>query len=236
MTLLLEEPIAPSQHPVRTTPLLHDDSLARTLDAVSDELFYGRPISRPARDRLAQWIASRPAGYAGMPRPTDHDFCEGVQLFTGEPISSNAGIAHVLGEEACRALVLLGVRAASVRHALERATRGIVERLDDSGIYCCGRCSAALWRRIAAGGFPDGEARVDRALTALRAGRDRTGRWGAFPFFYTVLALTELCHPLAGEELQHAARRLERYLKSAPRPGKYAQRRRDLAERALTIC
>src|SRR5678816_299998 len=106
------------------------------------------------RDRY--WIASRPPGYAGMPRPTDHDFCEGIELFTGEIVTSNAGIAHVLGEEACRTLILLGVRTAPVRRTLERATAGILARLggNDSGIYCCGRCSAALWRRMAAGGFP----------------------------------------------------------------------------------
>ena len=234
MTLLLEQP--PVRRSARTSTLLHHDSLARTLDAIGDELFYGRVIPRSARERLAHWIASRPSGYAGMPRPTDHDFCEGVELFTGEMVTSNAGIGHVLGEEACRVLVLLGVHTSSVRRTLDRSVAGLLPRLDDSGIYCCGRCSAALWRRMAAGAFPDATERTERAMHALRASRDRHGRWGAFPFFYTVLALTELCHPLACEELKHAAPLLEHFLKSPARPGKFAERRRDLAERALTIC
>ena len=234
MTLLLETP--PTRRPVRTSLLLHDDSLARTLDAINNELFYGRVSPRPARERLAHWIASRPSGYAGMPRPTDHDFCEGIELFTGEIVTSNTGIGHVLGEEACRVLDQLHVHTPSVRRTLERSAAGMLPLLDDSGIYCCARCSVALWRRMATGKFPGAAGRTARAMRVLRASRDRHGRWRAFPFFYTVLALTELCHPLAGEELTHAAPTLERFLKSPARPGKFAERRRHLAERALTIC
>ena len=235
MTLLLDEPIITT--PRRTTPLLHEESLARTVDAVQEQFFYGRPIARAARERLAHWIASRPPGYAGMPRPTDHDFCEGVELFTGETVTSRAGTGHVLGEEACRALLLLEVHTPLVRRTLARSTAGMLERYDGSGHYCCGRCSAAMWRHVAARGFTQvSEDLVPRAMQLLRGRRDGRGRWGAFPFFYTVLALTELCHPLACEELNYAAPLLERCLKSPPRPGKFAQRRRDLAERALTIC
>ena len=115
--------------------LIDKRSLAHTIDLVGDELFFGRPI--PTRDarRVAGWLAGRgglPRSYAGMFAPTARDFAGGIRLFTGERISSGAAVGHILGEEACRTLLLLDADVPEARAALARATRLMDKRLTES--------------------------------------------------------------------------------------------------------
>ena len=84
---------------------------------------------------MAIWLAGRQGlsgSYAGMFAPTSTDYAEGIRLFTGERIASGAATGHILGEEACRALLLLDVDIEKVRLALGRATRSMNDRLDQS--------------------------------------------------------------------------------------------------------
>ncbi|MFB3883132.1 MAG: hypothetical protein ACE149_17830 [Armatimonadota bacterium] len=223
--------------------LIDRRSLAVTLDRVNDALFSGRAIPRSARSEAAAWIAGRqglPGCYADMFAPTKQDFA-GAHLFTGEAIASRAATAHVLGEEAMRALRLLGITSPAVIGALARAKDGMEARLGGGasqpvGLYCCGTCSCAYWRNLAAGGLDHGEARLAQGMKGLKARRLGTGRWRVFPFFYTVLALTEIELPGARAELHYAAPVLERYLQSATTGNLTSQRRHALAERALARC
>lgn len=115
--------------------LLHPQSLASTIDAVSDALFYGRRVPKGEARRVAEWLAGRrglPGSYAGMFAPTARDFARGIRLFTGERISSGAATGHILGEEACRALLLLDADTAAASAALVRATRSMDIRLKQS--------------------------------------------------------------------------------------------------------
>lgn len=115
--------------------LLDDQSLARTLDAVNDALFFDRQIPKNEGRRAAEWLAGRqglPGSYAGMFAPTPGDFSDGIQLFTGERISSRAATGHILGEETCRALLLLDIDLDVADAALERASRSMDDRLSQS--------------------------------------------------------------------------------------------------------
>jgi hypothetical protein len=115
--------------------LLDTRSLAGTLDAVNEALFFDTRIARSEIRRVAQWLAGRqglPGSYAGMFAPTSRDFAQGIRLFTGERISSGAATGHILGEEACRALLLLDADVPGGRLALARATRSMDSRLSES--------------------------------------------------------------------------------------------------------
>jgi len=115
--------------------LLDARSLAGTIDATSDALFFGRRIPRDEARRVAMWLAGRqglPGSYAGMFAPMPRDCAQGIRLFTGERISSGAATGHILGEEACRALLLLDTDLAEARAALVRATRSMDKRLSQS--------------------------------------------------------------------------------------------------------
>jgi hypothetical protein len=67
----------------------------------------------------------------------------------------------------------------------------------------------------------------------LREHRDGSGRWRRFPFYYALLALSEMDGRKAVEEIRYAAPGLERMLRRSARGGRYDRRRRALAERVL---
>jgi len=223
--------------------LVDQGSLALTLDAVNEAIFAGRRIPRPARDRVASWIARRqgmPGSYADMFAPTQQDFA-GARLFTGETIASRAATGHILGEEGIRALELLGVRTSEVRAALARAKVGMEARVTDTvsrplGMYCCGTCSCAYWRNLAVGGLTRAEARLAQGMKDMKARRLGTGKWRFFPFFYAVLALAEIDLRGARAELRYAAPVLKRYFERAATDNVISRRRHAVAERALALC
>jgi hypothetical protein len=225
---------------------VNTESLAETLDAVNDALFYRRRVTEPNRKELARWIAQRrgkPGSYAGMFAPTDVDVHNGVRVYTGEIVRSGAAIGHVLGEEACRVLILLGVEDSTIRDALERATGGMLRRLrqtEDSvrvhGMYCCGVCSVAYWRNVMVGGLDRNEERLTAGMVALRARRSKDGRWRRFPFYYTLLALSEMDPRLALDEMRYVAPLLERYVRRRVADNTFSERRHFISERILAKC
>lgn len=169
--------------------------------------------------------------------PTKSDFDSGIRLFTGERMGSNAGIGHILGEEACRVLHLLKVKNKDVEKALKEATAGIQERLNSyayqSGTYCCGTCTPAMWRHAVVGNLKDSERLLSQGLRSLKERRQDNGRWRSFPFYYTLLALLDIEVGAAVEEMRYAAPVLERMLRKRPKKDKVYLRRRTLAERIL---
>jgi hypothetical protein len=224
--------------------LINQNSLASTLDAVNEAFFYQQPLSKSEKAQAAKWIASRqglPGSYADMFAPTAKDFQTGLTLFTGEKISTRAGLSHILGQESCRSLLLLNVTSAEVKSALQKATVGFMERMKqyimaDKGMYCCAICSCAFWRRLSAGGIKDGEGILAAGMKTLKSLRDGRGQWKRFPFYYTLLVLNGIELPGARKEMQYAAPACERLLKRQTKRDKINKRRRILAERILEKC
>ena len=223
--------------------ILYPGSLGTTVDAINEAFFFSKPLNTPQKRAAAKWIADRVGqcgSYAGMPAPTKKDFTQGTRLFTGETLKSRASIAHILGEEACRAMSILDRDKRSVHKALAIATSGMIQRLQQEkrpGMYCCGQCSCAMWRHLAAGGLDKAEKRLAAGVKALKAYRDGMGKWKRFPFYYSLLALTEIDLRSAVTEMQYAAPVCERLLsRRSAINNKYSQRRRAVAERVLSMC
>jgi hypothetical protein len=229
-------------------------SLARTVDAVNEAAFFGRAIAAGERRATADWIVGRqgvPGAYGRLFGLFPEERSGGVRLFTGERVT-NAAARHIAGEEACRAILLLGAKSARARTALLEATADMIGRLgpadaggkkpDDGqqhwlwpyrgGTYCCGACTAGVWRHITAGGLDDGERRLVRGMKCLKACRKDDGTWRVFPFWYTLSALVEMDVAAAVEEMRYAAGRCEAASRSK-RVERYAQRRTELARRVL---
>ncbi len=222
--------------------IVNHDSLSLTLDTVNEAFFSQQPLTQLQKEQVAEWIASRqgkPGSYANMFAPTKFDFNEGARLFTGERVQSRAATSHILGEEACRALILLNVSTAGVRNALDRASLGMLSRLGPpslAGMFCCGKCTAALLRHLAVGGLEDSQRRLTAGLNGLKTRRDDEGRWKTFPFYYTLLVLSEINSPLAVEEMRYASKVCERSLRRSSKDDGITKRRRVLAERVLAKC
>ena len=66
-----------------------------------------------------------------------------------------------------------------------------------------------LWRNSLAGGLDRHEERLGGGARRLRSMRDGAHRWRKFPFWYTVLALSEIDNAEAKRELKYAAPALE---------------------------
>jgi len=224
--------------------LLHASSLSDTVNAVNDAFFFGRPVPADTRRDVAAWIASRqglPGAYGALFAGFPKERSAGIHLFTGEHVAS-ASARHILGEEACRALLLLNSREPATTAALERATGWISRRVhsaasaaprNSEGVFCCGKCTVGLWRNILAGGLDRREHRLRLGLRKLREQRTSEGEWRTFPFWYTVLALSEMDDAAARAELKHAARRIEAEARRPPKSTPYAARRNALARRAI---
>lgn len=226
--------------------MIHRESLSRTLDAVDELAFDNRQLSPAERKRVARWIAARqglPGAYADTFAGFAAERQKGLVLFTGERVTS-ASARHILGEEACRVLRSLEVRDAKVRAALERADAGLMSclaraerdpRNDNPGKYCCGKCSVGMWRNLLSGGLDRREERLRKGVGEfLRSHRAGQGTWRVFPFWYTVLALSEMDVPEARTELEYVAPVLERTAQRAAPPDIHGKRRHALARQALS--
>jgi hypothetical protein len=229
-----------------TASMVVPDSLGETLDGICAADFAGLTLAPDVRRKTANWIAARcgtERSYAGMPAPTPGDFRHGIQVFTGERIESGAGVAHILGEEACRAVRRLDVKGTTVTRSLRAARESISRRVlapsvKPPGFFCCGICTVALWRNLTAGDFPEGDRLAATGLAALKAHRDGKGRWRRFPYHYTLLALLELFayEPAAVKaELMYTRSSCERSMKATRGEDVYALRRREVMERVLAL-
>ena len=219
-------------------------SLSRTVDVIHEAQFEGRKLDPSDRRRAALWIAARqglPGAYgdtfAGFPA----ERANGIVVFTGERMT-NASARHILGEETSRALRQLKVRHPNVTASLRAADQGLQRclarwaedpRHTNPGVFCCGNCSVGLWRNLLAGGLDRQEERLRRGAAHLRSMRKAAHQWRRFPFWYTVLALSEMDCVEARAELKHAAPELARYAKRAVPSSVYARRRHAIAVRAL---
>jgi hypothetical protein len=224
--------------------LIHQSSLSETVDAVNEAVFFGHAMSARDRRHVARWIAARqgaPGSYGELFAGFAPELTSGIRLFTGERVTS-ASARHILGEESCRALLLLKSDDASATAALTRATAWIIERVEkaatesprhNAGAYCCGKCTVGLWRNILAGGLDRQDQRLRLGLSKLGAMRDGQGGWRAFPFWYTVLALAEMDRAEARRELRYASSRLRSEAKRAAGSTPFARRRHALAHAAL---
>ena len=223
--------------------LIHQSSLSATVDAVNEAIFFGKAIAAKDRRHVARWIAAR----QGLPGAYGELFAgfapelAGIRLFTGERVTS-ASARHILGEESCRALLLLKSDDVAATAALTRATTWLIERVEkaatdsprnNAGAYCCGKCTVGLWRNILAGGLDRQDLRLRLGLSKLRSMRDGQGGWRAFPFWYTVLALTEMDRAETRGELRYASARIRAEAKRAAGSSPFARRRNALACAAL---
>ena len=224
--------------------LLNKGSLAATVDAVNEALFFRRDVPQAESAKVARWIAGRvgvsseerfrKGSYRGMFAPTEADFAGGIRVFTGERMPSRAGTAHVLGQEACRVMALLNAGGLTHKEALYRARQWmLVPGAVRGGTYCCATCSCAMWRHLSVSDMRGAEARLDAGMKTLRQSRAGDGRWRKFPFYYTLLALMDIDLKTARDELHYTTPLCESLLKRGPSAGKYDERRRKLMDKVL---
>jgi hypothetical protein len=216
--------------------ILDSTSLMKTVDNINERFLFGEAISQEEGLEASRWIATRQGEkghYRSLFAPTPSDFEHGIRLFTGEKLVC-ASARHIMGQEAARAVWLLGMADPAVQKAYQRATSWMHEDINfqQSGTYCCGRCTLAFWRHSWVGDFENKELHIVKGLAMMKDCRKQDGEWRSFPFFYAVYTLLDLDLEPALAELRYARPRMEKYLKNA-RTGSYSKRRINIIEKAL---
>lgn len=229
--------------------LVNRHSLAATIDSTNEVMFLGKQLSASQKRQVAEFVVSHfglNGAFEGF-TPTDSDKTTGYRLFTGERMTPGPGANHILSEEACRILLLLDVKTVAVTQAMASARKIVDQWMDKSltlpvrsagslqpGMFCCMKCSCALWRHIAARKEHRNDAFLAAGVKALRVSRDNEGDWRLWPWHYTLLTLQEIGTPEAKKEIRYSAQACERELtKRISKTNIYSQRRRAVVEKAM---
>jgi hypothetical protein len=216
--------------------ILDPNSLVHTLDNVNEKFLLGEVISAEEGLEVSRWIASLQGGkgsYRDMFAPTPQDFEKGIRVFTGEKLVC-ASARHIMGQEAARAVWLLGRDDASIREAYDKATHWMhtLPEFYQTGLFCCGRCSLSFWRHFSVAGFKNKDSLVSQGIQKMQDYRLGNGKWRIFPFYYAIYTLAGLELDRAFEELKYARTAMERYIhKSYSDP--MGQRKTIIIKKAL---
>lgn len=217
--------------------LLNKTSLYKTVDNVNDALFYGRKITKTDAKEIISWISTRydtEYSYNHSYGLTTKDMQMPVFTFTGERLLC-ASMRHIMAEESARVVKQLSKIAGIQPETLKKTDEWFYKMLEASesagkplGTFCCGPCTIGLWRYINAGGLPKYKKYISDGLRALHSNRDEAGKWGRFPFYYTLLALSEIEDEIALKEINYAMTACERALKRINKNNIFSRRKRDL--------
>jgi hypothetical protein len=218
--------------------IIHPTSLSSTLDAAAEAIFYQNYLSNSLRHEIASLIISRQCQtgvntgffllYAAESETK-------VKLFSGEQLNTNLARNHIPMIEAVRILKLLAYESHEVSHAIQLANQRI-EKMCYSTFCAKGECKAltmAYLRVLSLDESGNSTSRINTHITNLAGQRDGKGRWGGFPFFYTLLMLSEINDPLATQELKYAAPFCEKQLSQNWFPDPFSKRRQDIIAKAL---
>lgn len=187
------------------------DSLAETLWRLEEVRREFRPKVNTQVTEALNWVLSRQGlegAYRNLFAPTEKDL-KGVKLITGEPIFSGA-LRHMLGEEALRTVIVWDQGSSSTAKKAKESFNCLFEKVGEppaktTGFYCCHKCTLAFLRTLALV-KPDGwEATLKKGVENIRKKRTPDGKWRSFPFYYTLLTLSEIDTPSAKAELKHAS-------------------------------
>jgi hypothetical protein len=190
--------------------ILVKDSLAETLWRLEEVKRGFRSGTDAQLTEALNWVLLRQGltgAYRGLFAPTETDL-RGVKLVTGELIFS-AALRHILGEEALRAVLVWNLGSNSAAKKAKESFVYLFEKAGEpsaktTGFFCCHKCTIAFLRTLAVvrpGGW---ELTLQKSIENIRKKRTPDGRWHGFPFYYTLLTLSEIDLPSAKVELRYA--------------------------------
>jgi hypothetical protein len=221
---------------------VYPESLGETLDMAQDWVLAEREVPPDAVARIVTEVASRLDGAGayriGMVAPSPGENRETTRTYLGDRFANNACVAHTLAEEAATVLGRLAPEDPCVK-SIVTGVAAFQERRRtypiNRGRYCCPTCTAALWRALTVTELPGYEEDLSNGLRFLRTRRDGDGQWIGFPFFWTLLALTEIPLPEARNEILYAASAWDRRLATDRSEHPYRERRREVVARAREL-
>ena len=223
---------------METTKILVPESLQETLWRLEEVRQGFRTKSAAGVQEALEWVLSRQGlqrSYFNLFMPTNQDLSQGIRLLTGERMLSDAGTRHVLGEETLRTVIVWKLGSSL---AVKQALKGFNDLLEagaKSGCWCCYTCTTAFLRTLAVTKPDNWEGILEKGLNRIKKARMPNGRWHGFPFYYMLLALSEMDTPSARDELRHASKIAERLLKRYHNDDRISRFRRLALEAVLNV-
>jgi hypothetical protein len=195
--------------------IVHPTSLSDSLDSAAEVLFFQRSILPALRDDLAALLIHRQiltGSNSGFFIPFVSESRTQSRLFTGEALRTEFACRHLQLIAATRVLTLLAPDNPAVARAIflseQRMNTMCYSKFCSKGE--CRSLTVAYMRYLAVLNTPAAASALSQLLTELAGYRDGKGRWHGFPFYYTILMLSEADDPLAAEELHYSDSLLDR--------------------------
>ena len=189
--------------------IIYPTSLSATLDATAESLFHQKSIPPNLQDEIATMMLHRQCQSgvnSGFFIPFAAESEAKVMLYTGEQLNTTLARTHILLIEAVRILKLLALESHALTQSIHLADQRM-EKMCYSNFCAKGECKAltiAYLRYLLLDCTGNSTLKIKTHLTNLTDQRDGKGKWGGFPFYYTILALSESDEPLVIQELQYA--------------------------------
>ena len=219
--------------------ILHPASLSDTLDSAEEALFDQHPISQALRNDLAVILISRQiqsGTNAGVFIPFVSESRHQSRLFTGEMLRTEFACRNIQLIQSARLFALLAMDSPDIARSIMLSDRCMNTQCYSK--FCikgeCKSLTIAYMRYLAAINTGDPVVLLDQFLTRLADYRDGKGRWHGFPFYYTLLMLSEIDRPLAADELNYTAPLIERLAEQVWSKDRYTNRCQSILHKIKT--
>jgi hypothetical protein len=218
--------------------IVHPTSLDATLDAAAETFFYQQPLPTPVREEIAALIIRRQCQSgvnSGFFIPFTAETESKGMLYSGEQLRTSFAQTHIRLLEAARILKLIAIENHGVSQALHVATERM-KKMCYSKFCAKGECKAltiAYLRYLATDSKDNPAPQINNFLTLLVSHRDGKGKWGGFPFFFTLLMLTEVDDPQALKELKYSVQVCNKYQAGKWNADPISKRRQAILTKAL---
>ena len=195
--------------------IVHPTSLSDTLESAMEAFFYQKSIPPQLRNNLVTMLINRQiqsGSNAGSFIPFASESQNQSRMFTGEVLRTEFAVRNIQLIEVARLLALLEMDNPDVAKALLLSDRHM-DLLCYSKFCAKGECKSltiAYMRYLASLHTDDAASRLDQFLTRLASYHDGKGKWHGFPYYYTLLMLSDTDHPIAADELEYASSLFER--------------------------
>ena len=149
------------------------------------------------------------------------------RVYTGEKLQTYLAAKNILTIDAARALILSGSNS-EVAQSSVALVDSWLEHQCFSDFCATGECrhsSLAFMRYLNVLGKT---VRLKSMISKLSKFRDEKGGWKGFPYFFTLLVLTEIESPIVEDELSYALASMEQRFKRSRFEEPYATRRNEI--------
>ena len=201
---------------VEHTGLLVPKSLQETVYRLEEARLGFRASSKGETKEALDWVLGRQGlkgSYRNLFAPTEKDMSEGLQRLTGERYPGRGALtSHSLGEEALRAVILWNQNS----HPSAIKALGSFEEMvngHQNGFYCCYNCTPAFLRTLSVVKLNGRDEILEKGIGNIRKARTSDGRWRGFPFYYTLLTLSDINVPSAKDELRYVGKTAQKLVK-----------------------